>query len=289
MIDIKRLPPGRTRMAPTPSGYLHAGNAFNFLLTERFARSTGSGLFLRIDDLDEERVRMHYLEDIFSTLKWLDIQWDEGPTDAEDLVSRWSQHHRVSRYLAMASLLEASGDLYPCDCSRSSLAGRSQRREEHLCRNHPVDKPVMGSAMRLRIPVDCIVRIPLIGGGEEPVDLSATMQDPVILQRESGRPAYQLTSLIDDLDTRITYIIRGADLLPSTACQLYMAQRMGLVNYGRIRFHHHPLITGNDGKKLSKSAGSTSLASLRSVGTDPGLFRQMVQDYIHSVGWMLNS
>jgi hypothetical protein len=94
---------GITRLAPTPSGYLHAGNAINFLITARLAQESGSRVLLRIDDLDQERVRPEYVEDVFRSLEWLGIHWDDGPSGPEELYSTWSQQLRTARYLTLAA------------------------------------------------------------------------------------------------------------------------------------------------------------------------------------------
>ena len=111
----------RTRIAPTPSGYLHAGNAVNFLLTAELARLHGGSLLLRIDDLDAERARPEYLDDIFHSLEWLGIAWHEGPRDAADFQRNWSQRTRIGRYQVLLDQLRRGGHLYACTCSRKEL------------------------------------------------------------------------------------------------------------------------------------------------------------------------
>ena len=95
----------RTRIAPTPSGYLHVGNALNFLITQKLARSASGSILLRIDDLDTERARPEYITDVFDSLAWLGITWDEGPLDADDLSRNWSQLQRVVRYAGRSGAL----------------------------------------------------------------------------------------------------------------------------------------------------------------------------------------
>lgn len=259
----------RTRIAPTPSGFLHAGNAFNFLVTDRLAKALGAKVLLRIDDLDAERVRPEYVEDIFHSLDWLGIKPDEGPSGPEDFARNWSQQHRIERYKEFAEGLRKQGALYACSCSRTELEEMTRTGAVHHCRVRDPEALEPGTPWRLRIPEHCPVEVPGFDGGSTTVDLAPMMQDPVILQRESGRPSYQVASLCDDVDRGITFIVRGEDLLPSTACQLLLARLLGEVAFARVLFHHHPLALGADGQKLSKSAGATSLMALRENGGSP--------------------
>lgn len=258
----------RTRIAPTPSGYLHAGNAVNFLLTRRMADHLGARLLLRIDDLDAERARPAFLQDVFECLAWLGIQWDEGPSDAHDHVANWSQTRRLDRYQALADALRTGGHLYACTCSRRSIRQHAAPGDACPCkgRDLPFDTP--DTAWRLLVPKGTIVRVPRLFGGEEEVDLALAMGDAVLRQRD-GRPAYQLASLADDVDRGITIIVRGVDLLSSTACQRHIAELLGLEAFLRVRFAHHPLLLDEAGEKLSKSAGASALRSMREAGTGP--------------------
>jgi glutamyl/glutaminyl-tRNA synthetase len=273
------LPPpgGRTRLAPTPSGFLHAGNAINFLITHRLARATGARLRLRIDDLDAERVRPAYVEDVFQSLHWLGISWEDGPTSPEAHAAQFSQHLRSPRYHALIARLRAAGHLYACTCSRSRLAqaGCDCRKA-----GHPFDAP--DTAWRLHVPAGTTITVPVSGGAPVAVDLVEAMGDPVLRQR-NGRPAYQIASLADDLDHGTTFIVRGADLLPSTACQLYLAELLGEAAFGRVRFLHHALELGPDGGKLAKSAGSTSLQSMREAGLGPEALWERAETMLRSL------
>ncbi len=114
-----------TRIAPTPSGYLHAGNGAAFILAWKLAREAGGKILLRIDDLDAERVRPEYVEDIFETLHWLGVEWDEGPRNTDELQSTWSQHLRMARYQELVEQLREGGHLYACSCSRKDKHDRT--------------------------------------------------------------------------------------------------------------------------------------------------------------------
>jgi glutamyl/glutaminyl-tRNA synthetase len=264
------LPPGgRTRLAPTPSGYLHAGNALNFILAHKLARLAGARLLLRIDDLDADRARAEYLDDIFQSLAWLGITWDEGPKDPDDHWQSWSQALRLDRYMELVEALRRAGHLYACSCTRSSLRQASNDgRYPGTCRDRglPFDGPDM--AWRLHVPEGTTVVVHDLWGRPRSVDLARAMGDPVLRQR-SGMPAYQVASLADDLDRTVTFVVRGADLLPSTACQLYIASLLGLSDRAPGRYLHHGLLTNADGTKLSKSAGAGSLLAMRTAGQGP--------------------
>ena len=250
----------RSRIAPTPSGLLHLGNAVNFILTWLMVRRGGGTLRLRIDDADCLRTRPEYLEDIFRQLDWLGITWDEGPTGPEDFQCRFSQQLRLERYRAFLDELGRLGHLYPCGCSRSKI--RSHAPEgvyPGFCRDRH-SAPVPGEAQRVRVPEGSIFRVE----GQE-VALCKAMGD-FVLWRKEDLPAYQLVSLVDDLDARIDLIVRGQDLLASTAAQLFLAGLHGDNRFAETTFVHHPLVQGEDGRKLSKSDGALSLAALRAGG-----------------------
>ncbi len=260
----------RSRIAPTPSGLLHLGNAVNFILTWLMVRKAGGTLRLRIDDADCLRTKPEYLEDIFRQLDWLKITWDEGPTGVEDFQRRFSQQLRLERYRAFMDELGRLGHLYPCGCSRSKI-------KEHagdgvypgFCRERAA-LPTAGEAQRVRVPEGSVFRVE----GQD-VALCKAMGD-FVLWRKEDLPAYQLVSLVDDLDDRINCIVRGQDLLVSTAAQLFLAGLHGDKRFAETTFVHHPLVMGEDGRKLSKSDGALSLAALREGGSSRAVVYQAV-------------
>lgn len=271
----------KTRIAPTPSGFLHAGNAFNFLVTDRLAKGMGARLVLRIDDLDAERVRPEYVEDVFRSLEWLGVRVDEGPSGPQALHASWSQQLRIPRYNVAVEQLRTADALYPCSCSRTHMEPLS--RAGHDCRIRPMHNAPRGTPWRLRIPEPGMVPVTALDDQVEWMDLPSLMPDPVIVQRASERPAYQIASSVDDLEMGITFIVRGEDLRPSTACQAFMARILEKEAFGAIRFHHHPLLRDTDGAKLSKSAGSTSLRAMRESGQDPGALISAAYRYVDTL------
>lgn len=273
----------RTRIAPTPSGHLHAGNGTAFVATWKIARSVGAKLLLRIDDLDAERVRPVYVEDIFETLRWLGIHWDEGPKNANDLREHWSQHLRLARYGALIDRLREGGHLYACDCSRAVIAQRGGSTEyDGHCRERGLDLDLPDVAWRLRLPKGETVAMH-IWPNDLLQELPLDQPDPVIRQR-NGRPAYQTASLSDDVDFGIDLIVRGADLLPSTLIQLHLARVLDLKAFTETRFLHHPLITDALGGKLSKSHGAGSLKAMRETGGAAGTVHASADRLLRDAG-----
>lgn len=260
----------RSRIAPTPSGLLHLGNAVNFVLTWLMVRKAGGTLRLRIDDADCLRAKPEYLEDIFLQLDWLGITWDEGPTDPDDFRRRFSQQLKRERYRAFMDALARLGHLYPCGCSRSEIRNLAPDGVyPGFCRERAAP-PLPGQAIRVRVPEGSVFRVE----GQE-VALCKAMGD-FVLWRKEDLPAYQLVSLVDDLDDRITLIVRGQDLLASTAAQLFLAGLHGDNLFAETTFVHHPLVQGEDGRKLSKSDGALSLAAMRERGASPAMVYQAV-------------
>lgn len=239
----------RLRYAPTPSGYLHAGNALNFLLNYLVARARGGRILLRIDDLDADRKRPEYVQDIFDSLHWLGLDWDEGPRDPADFEARWSQHHRLHLYEKALDQLRQTGLLFACRKSRRELAPYEGRYPvEFRDQGLSLDDPDV--AWRIRTPGD--------------VELS-----DFVVRRRDGVPAYQLASLVDDRHFCITHLIRGEDLRPSTMAQLYLARCLEWEVFLSTPVLHHPLLLDAGGEKLSKSAGAASLRAARERGKTP--------------------
>lgn len=253
----------RSRLAPTPSGYLHLGNGVNFIQTWLLVRKAGGVLKLRIDDLDSERCRPEYIEDIFRQLDWLGLDWDEGPGTPDDFTRRHSQRLRLDRYREVLAGLRECAPLFACTCSRKEILQRSPSGlYPGTCRQL---SHTQTAAHALRIMVDPGTKV-LIGA--EAVHLDRELGDFVVWRRDD-RPAYQLASLVDDHDDLVNLIVRGEDLLVSSGAQLYLAAQLGWEEFARTRFIHHPLLPGPDGRKLSKSDDALSLAALRTRGETP--------------------
>jgi glutamyl-tRNA synthetase len=267
----------RTRIAPTPSGFLHLGNVLSLALTCAWAQRTGAKVLLRIDDMDRDRYDPHYVQDIFDTLHFLDIPWDEGPKDLRDFEKNYSQIHRLDLYTKVLQRLQEKGLLFACTCSRSRLSKiATDSGYPGTCRSahHPLD----GQDVNWRLLTDPAENfiVPTIDNGNGPASLGngtaspgnyvaslpASMRDPVV-RKKDGSPAYQLTSIVDDQYFNVDLVIRGEDLWPSTIAQLCLAAHLPNSTFHTVHFLHHPLLRDENGEKLSKSAGATSIQYLR--------------------------
>lgn len=260
----------RSRLAPTPSGFIHFGNLLNFTKTWLIIRALGGELHLRIDDLDSVRYRRKYAKDIFESLDWLGISYDTGPRNVEELEKVHSQQHRLGRYREALEELKSKGHLYACDCSRKKITSYS---EDHLYPGWCREKNLSfegNVAWRIALPPALSIAIPDLFE-EKPFELTlpASMPD-FILQTKANRPSYQIASLMDDVDLDIQIIIRGTDLLPSTAAQLHLSELLNLSFHKKVLFHHHPLLHDQQGQKLSKTAGNSEWKGLSTSGMRSG-------------------
>jgi len=256
-----------SRLAPTPSGFLHLGNAYAFAVTANIVSKTGGTLRLRIDDLDAPRVRSEYIQDIFDTLAWMGITEWSGPPDANVFEKNFSQQQRLPAYFDCINQLIDTGLTYACNCSRSSLIAMGHHAYPGICRHKKLGFNAPDTALRLVIlPEKMPVRFfDYFTGQSHAIDLVKEMGDFVI-RRKDGQPAYQIASLCDDEFYGINTIVRGNDLLTSTAAQLYLAELLGKKAFLSTHFFHHPLLTLPNGEKLSKSAGSDSIKQLGANG-----------------------
>ena len=268
--------PYRGRFAPSPTGPLHLGNARSALLSWLAARAAGGAYLVRVEDLDGPRVRPGLEARILEELRWLGLDWDEGP-DVGGGRGPYRQSERGGLYAEALSALRAAGLVYPCFCSRAEIALASQAphasdegpRYPGTCRDLGASAGARRAASRapawrLRVeegPVafDDGVR------GRQAFDVAGTVGDFVVA-RADGIPAYQLAVAVDDAAMRITDVVRGDDLLPSTARQLLVYRALGLAV---PRFAHVPLVAGPDGERLAKRHGALSLGELRERGADP--------------------
>lgn len=243
-----------SRLAPTPSGFLHLGNAVNFVLTWLLTRQAVPGrargvLHLRIDDLDRARLRRPYLDNIFRVVDWLGIDYDHGPTGPDDFLGHHSQLLHLPAYNAVLRRLALLGAAQPPSLLRASTRSRSNHLETPV----PLETP--GVAWRAHVPTGTAITFGDACHGETTVPLGAFMPDFVV-RKKDGVAAYQVASVVDDLRLGTTLIVRGLDLQPSTAAQLWLAAQLSETarfNATRIQFFHHPLLTNEAGQKLSKS------------------------------------
>lgn len=249
----------RSRIAPTPSGYLHLGNIFSFVFTWLYVRKNKGKLLLRIDDLDKARIRKEYIDDIFYTLDWLGIDYDEGPSGTEDFLKNYSQHIRKELYYESLQNLKNQHHLFACTCSRAAIKANSiSGQYAGTCLPLKISFDTKNTAWRLVNPKQTCIQITDKILGETSIDLANYINYPV-LKRKDNLPAYQIASLVDDTYYQINTVIRGEDLLPSTALQIYLAQITDKPAFAKANFLHHSLIKGTANQKLSKSQAAPAV------------------------------
>lgn len=266
----------KTRLAPTPSGYLHLGNAASFLLTYDIAKKTGASLLLRIDDMDNQRVRDEYIADIFDTLRFLEIEWNEGPKDPAEYNKAFRQVYRMDLYEKALRQLRDNGQVFACTCSRTEiLKASAEGIYPGTCsrKNIPLDTP--GVSWRVH-RTEQMLSVRNLDSSIVTAALPEQMQSFVV-RKKDGMPAYQLCSLADDLHHGVDLVVRGEDLWPSTLAQLHLASLLGERGFLETTFHHHLLITDAEGKKMSKSVGAESVRALRNSGMKAGEIKDLIR------------
>jgi glutamyl/glutaminyl-tRNA synthetase len=259
----------KTRLAPTPSGFLHLGNIFSFALTAALAKRTGAKILLRIDDFDMERTRKQYVQDIFDTLDFMDIPWDEGPRNLKEYEHEFSIVHRMHNYKEALQQLSDDGNVFACTCSRAMVhADPTNFGYPGTCRSRNIPLEAENICWRLLTDDDADLTVRTAEGNTVTAKLPSDMKD-FIIKKKDGFPAYQLISVMDDVHYGIDLVVRGEDLWSSTLAQQYLATRLGQNTFRDTIFYHHPLLTGTDGKKLAKSEGATSVYHLRQERKKP--------------------
>jgi glutamyl-tRNA synthetase len=252
------------RLAPSPTGAQHVGNARTYLIAWLSARSRGGRVVLRIEDIDSPRVKPGAAAQAEEDLRWLGLDWDEGPV---------VQTERLAHYEAALRRLQAQELVYPCTCTRGDIErAASAPHAEHegpvypgTCAGRRVaDAAALAGrsyAWRFRVGD----RSPAFDDGfrgPTRIDLRVAGGDFVVW-KSAGTPAYQLAVVVDDAAQGVTEVVRGDDLLPSTPRQLVLYEALGL---RQPRFVHVPLVVGPDGRRLAKRHGDTRLSALRTAG-----------------------
>ncbi|WP_420799307.1 tRNA glutamyl-Q(34) synthetase GluQRS [Ktedonospora formicarum] len=269
----------RGRYAPSPTGDLHMGNLRTALLAWLCARLEQGCFILRIEDLDLPRVRFGATERMLYDLRWLGLDWDEGP-DCGGPHAPYTQSERLHHYHTYLKQLEQADLIYPCYCSRAEIvhaASAPQQGAEDgprypgTCRNLSTRQRqerarVRQPSLRFRVPEKSVIRFNDLVAGPVEQDVGQVVGD-FIVRRSDGIFAYQFAVVVDDALMRINQVVRGVDLLSSAARQLLLFRVLG---FPEPTFAHMPLIMDNDtGKRLSKRDGSMGLAPLRAAGQTP--------------------
>jgi len=275
----------RVRFAPSPTGYLHVGGARTALFNWLFARHAGGTLILRIEDTDFERSSQDMVQGILDGMRWLGLEWDEGP---------FFQSQRLPLYQSTAETIRASGHAYYCFCSKEEL---EQRRQQAVAAGKPpmydrrcraID-PVVAhrrfqagepGALRFAVPEGGVTAFEDAVFGH--VEFANAELEDFVLLRSDGVPTYHLSVVADDLDMGLTHIIRGADHISNTPKQVLQYQALGKA---LPVFAHLPLILGPDKSRLSKRHGATSVLSYQDMGIVPEAFR----NFLALLGWTPDS
>jgi glutamyl-tRNA synthetase len=263
-----------TRLAPSPTGALHLGNARTFLVNWLLARQNGWRIVLRIEDLDGPRIKAGADRQAIEDLRWLGPDWDDEPV---------YQSSRRDSYRAAIDRLIASGAAYPCVCSRREveLSASAPHAEDGAavypgtCRGRfaTIDEARGAAgrdpAIRFRVPEESagVIVVDVFAGAQR-FDVARDLGDFVIAKAD-GTPAYQLAVVVDDADAGVTQVVRGDDLLDSTPRQILLYRALGLAD--RIpTYTHLPLVVGQDGRRLAKRHGDTRLSHYRDAGVPAG-------------------
>ncbi|HTE41878.1 MAG TPA: glutamate--tRNA ligase [Steroidobacteraceae bacterium] len=286
------ISPVTARFAPSPSGYLHLGNARTALLSYLAARHVGGRFVLRVEDTDEARSEEIYLQSLLSDLRWFGLTWDEGP-DMGGPHAPYRQRDRRATYDAQLQKLDGAGLTYPCYCTnvelnivrRSQLNAGQPPRYAGTCRNltpaQRADKETKGlqGAIRFRVPAGKAVTFRDVVHGEQ-----RFMSDDIgdfIIRRADGSAAFFFSNAIDDALMGITLVLRGDDHLANTPRQLMLLDALGLP---KPDYAHVALLLGLDGSPLSKRHGSTSLHEFRERGFLPEALRNHLVRLGHACG-----
>ena len=280
--------PVRVRFAPSPTGYLHVGNARTALFNWLYARHHQGVFILRIEDTDLERSQARFEDELINDLQWMGLRWDEGPDTGGDFAP-YRQSDRGAIYREQAQRLLAEGSAYRCFCTAQQLAEeRESAIAAHLpqkysgkCRNlDPAEseqrlKRGEAAALRLRIPQHAIKFHDIVHGM---VEFSSDVVSDPIITRSNGLPVYNFVVVVDDALMKITHVIRGDDHLSNTPRQVALYAALG---WPVPQFAHLSTILGEDRERLSKRHGATSIQAFREMGVLP----EALVNYLALLGW----
>jgi glutamyl-tRNA synthetase len=288
---VNNLREVRVRFAPSPTGDLHVGNIRTALFDWAYARHTGGKLIFRIEDTDRERVTDEYIARAIETLRWLGLDWDEGP-EVGGPYGPYLQSQRLDVYNEWAQTFLRNGDAYNCYCSTEELEARREKQRElnqapgydGKCRDlstaEIADFKAQGRqpVIRMRMP-DGETRFTDLIRGE--VVFEHKYVPDFVLMRADGSPLYTLAVAVDDVLMKVTHVLRGEDLLSSTPRQIRVYQAMQVDPADYPVFAHLPFVMGQDNAKLSKRNGEVSIAWYREQGFLP----EAICNYLALLGW----
>jgi len=280
------------RFAPSPSGDLHVGNIRTALFDWAFARHTGGVFVLRIEDTDQSRVLPAYIESALETLRWLGLDWDEGP-GVGGPYGPYLQSERREIYADWVAKFLESGHAYYCYCTPEEVAERRAAARagaggpsgyDGRCRSLTPDQAAAYQAegrrpvVRLRMPDGSTTFTDLVRGE---ITIDNEHVPDFVLQRADGSPLYTLAVAVDDVLMKMTHIVRGDDLLSSTPRQLAVYRAMGVPESEFPVFAHLPFVLGLEGEKLGKRYGAASISYYR----DQGFLPEAICNYLALLGW----
>jgi glutamyl-tRNA synthetase len=281
----------KVRFAPSPTGDLHVGNIRTALFDWAYARHTGGTFLFRIEDTDTTRVTDEYIQAAIDTLKWLGLNWDEGPEVGGDN-GPYLQSQRLDIYAKWAQTFLDNKDAYHCYCSPDELeAVREAQRKANVapgynghCRDLTAEQIAAyksegrGAVVRMRMPEGTTTFVDEIRGE---VTFDHAFVPDFVLVRADGSPLYTLAVAVDDVLMKVTHVLRGEDLLSSTPRQIRVYQAMGVKIEDYPVFAHLPFVMGQDNAKLSKRNGEVSIAWYRKAGYLP----EAICNYLALLGW----
>ena len=281
----------KVRFAPSPTGDLHVGNIRTALFDWAYARHTGGTFLFRIEDTDTTRVTDEYIQAAIDTLKWLGLNWDEGPEVGGDH-GPYLQSQRLDIYAKWAQTFLDNKDAYHCYCSPNELeAVREAQRKANVapgynghCRDLTAEQIAAykgegrGAVVRMRMPEGTTIFVDEIRGE---VTFDHAFVPDFVLVRADGSPLYTLAVAVDDILMKVTHVLRGEDLLSSTPRQIRVYQAMGVRIEDYPVFAHLPFVMGQDNAKLSKRNGEVSIAWYRQMGYLP----EAICNYLALLGW----
>ncbi len=278
------MPTYRGRLAPSPTGYFHLGHARTFWTAYERARNAGGVLVFRNEDLDRDRCKPQFVSAMYEDLRWLGIEWQEGP-DVGGPFAPYDQCQRRDHYLAAWRTLRDAGSIYPCTCSRKDLAEMASAPHDDADNDEPLypgrcrppsgtiataDSPA-GVNWRFRVPDGETIAFTDLNLGPHRYVAGKDFGDFLVWRRDDV-PSYQLACAVDDAAMQITEVVRGADLLKSTARQLLLFRALGLAS---PQYFHCELMKDVHGQRLAKRHDALSLRTLRQSGTSPAQVQGM--------------
>ena len=282
----------RTRIAPAPSGSIHVGNARTALYNWLLARGNNGKFVLRVEDTDKKRATQEAYEAVIEDMRWLGLEWDEGP-EIGGPYEPYRQSERTSHHEEAAQKLLASGAAYKCYCTaeeveeRRKAAGVKTPGYDGFCRDlgeadrKRFEDEGRSPALRFAVPKDRTIEFEDVVRGT--IASPGQLIPDFIISRSDGTPTYILAAAVDDIEMKITHIVRGEDLIPATPRQLLIREALGVEE--TPTFAHLPLLVNPDGKPLSKRWGDVAVAAYR----DQGFTREALVNYLALLGWSFDA